>query len=218
MLSGSADALYYLENWEQGRVHLWQSQLRRGLPSKRNATTPCALSKAIEAHAGLKNRSIKVFAQGSYCNRTNVRTESDVDICVFCEQTFFFDLPKGIQAAEFDISTPAAYSYTQYKNDVGAALTDYFGKNGVTRGKKAFDIHENPYRVDADAVPCFEYRYYWNDSTYREGTAFDPDQATRIKNYPDQNYANRVHKNTHPAGRFRALTPLPTHPNYQIPP
>jgi|ERR1700687_64085 len=134
-----------------------------------------------------------------------LKTESDVDICVFCDETFFFDLPEGIQAAKFDISTPATYAYSQYKNDVGTALTDYFGKNGVTRGKKAFDIHENTYRVDADAVPCFEYRYYWKDSTYREGTAFDPDQGTRIKNYPGQNYANGVQKNTETGGRFKDL-------------
>src|SRR5258708_38772733 len=91
-----------------------------------------AIRKAIDAHSTLKNRSIKVFPQGSYRNRTNVRAESDVDVCVYCDETFFFDLPEGMTAAEFQISTSASYSYVQYKNDVETALTDYFGQDGVT--------------------------------------------------------------------------------------
>src|SRR5260370_25753306 len=155
-----------------------------------------AIRKAIEGHSTLKNRRLKVFAQGSYCNRTNVRAESDVDVCVYCDETFFFDLPEGMTAPEFQISTPAAYSYAEYKNDVEVALTDYFGEDGVTRGNKAFDVHENTYRADADAVPCFEYRRYWKDSTYLKGSAFHPDKWHRNKNYPGQNYDNRVQKNT----------------------
>jgi len=175
-----------------------------------------AIRKAIDAHSTLKNRSIKVFAQGSYCNRTNVRAESDVDVCVYCNETMFFDLPEGMTAAEFQISTPASYSYAQYKNDVETALTDYFGQDGVTRGNKAFDVHENTYRVDADAVPCFEYRLYWKDSSYRKGTAFDPDKGTRIKNYPEQNYDNGVQKNTDTGGRFKDIVRILKRLNYKM--
>lgn len=175
-----------------------------------------AIRKAIDAHSTLKNRSIRVFAQGSYCNRTNVRAESDVDVCVYCDETMFFDLPEGMTAAEFQISTPASYSYVQYKNDVETALTDYFGQDGVTRGSKAFDVHENTYRVDADAVPCFEYRLYWKDSTYRKGTAFDPDKGSRIKNYPEQNYANGVQKNTDTGGRFKDIVRILKRLNYKM--
>lgn len=39
---------------------------------------------ALKAHEGLKARTIKVFVQESYRNRTNVRSDSDVDICVLC--------------------------------------------------------------------------------------------------------------------------------------
>ena len=42
-----------------------------------NAVT--AVRKAINANATLSKHNIKVFAQGSYCNRTNVREDSDVD-------------------------------------------------------------------------------------------------------------------------------------------
>ena len=47
------------------------------------------ISKAIEASAALASRDLRVFPQGSYRNRTNVRTDSDVDICVLCKDSIF---------------------------------------------------------------------------------------------------------------------------------
>jgi hypothetical protein len=136
-----------------------------------NAVT--AVRKAIDASSDLKGRSIRVFAQGSYCNRTNVRQDSDVDVCVLCSDSLFSNLPDGLTDADVGLS-PATYVYSKFKNDVGAALTSYVGKEWVTRGKKAFDIHENSYRIDADVVPCFEYRRYRENRTYATGTAFLP--------------------------------------------
>jgi len=43
---------------------------------------------------------------------------------------------------------------------VETALKNYFGSDKVIRGNKAFDIHANSYRVDADVVPAFAYRHY----------------------------------------------------------
>ena len=54
-----------------------------------NAVT--AVRKALAASSALSKLSIKVFAQGSYCNRTNVREDSDVDVCVRCSDSFFSD-------------------------------------------------------------------------------------------------------------------------------
>jgi len=38
-----------------------------------------AVRKAIDASKKLSTKTIEVFAQGSYANRTNVRQDSDVD-------------------------------------------------------------------------------------------------------------------------------------------
>src|SRR5229473_2909686 len=100
-----------------------------------------AVRKAIDASSALKGRSIRVFAQGSYCNRTNVRTDSDVDICMLCDNSMFFDLPDGMTSGNFGITTPAEYAYSTFKNEVEAALRSYFGTAFVTRGNKALDIH-----------------------------------------------------------------------------
>jgi hypothetical protein len=165
-----------------------------------NAVT--AIRKAIDASTALAKRSIRVFAQGSYCNRTNVRQDSDVDVCVLCSDTFFYDLPTGKTRGDFSID-PAAYGYAQFKNEVGAAFTAYFGKEHVLRGNKAFDIHENTYRIAADAVPCFRYRYYSDGGGFMEGVSFLTDAGNVVRNWPEQNYDNGVAKNASSGQRFK---------------
>ena len=166
-----------------------------------NAVT--AVRKAIDASAALSKHNIEVKAQGSYCNRTNVREDSDVDVCVLCTDSLMSDFPEGMQASNFGLKSPADYGYSTFKNDVGSALTTYFKNGHVARGKKAFDIRENTYRIAADVVPCFEHRRYYKDGTWIAGTAFVPDNAGRIRNWPDQNYDNGVAKNKDTGGRFK---------------
>jgi hypothetical protein len=170
-----------------------------------------AVRNAISSSEDLKSRSISIFPQGSYRNRTTVRQDSDVDICVMCTESFFFDLPEGHSPSDFGISTPASYSYPKFKNEVHAALINHFGSSSVSRGNKAFDIHENTYRVDADVVATFEYRRYRKNGTYRNGTSFPPDNGSRIINWPDQNYENGVNKNSSTGRRFKAIVRILKH-------
>ncbi len=164
-----------------------------------------AVQKAIEASKALRDHNVKALPQGSYHNRTNVRMDSDVDIRVVTTDSIFFDLPDGKTAADFGINTPATYSFPEFKSDVAAALESHFGKNAVVPGRKAFDIHENTYRIDADAVPCFEYRRYREDGSYLKGASFIPDQGGRIINWPDQNYEHGVAKNDETGRRFKGV-------------
>lgn len=189
-------------SWED-KFHTW-AQPPSETEQEKCENAERVIRKAIEASAALKDRSVVVFPQGSYRNRTNVKMDSDVDICVMCRDSFFFGLPDGMTAVDFGISTPAAYPYAQFKNDVGAALTSYLGARAVTRGGKAFDVHENSYRVDADVVACFEMRRYRRDGSYIEGTSFVPDTGTRIENWPQQHYDNGVRKNEATSRAFKA--------------
>lgn len=160
---------------------------------------------AVSGSGALKPRNTRVFAHGSYKNRTNVRVESDVDVCGLCSDTFIFDLPDGTSPSDFGIDTPATYGYAEYKNHVQAALIDYLGAGAVKRGNKAFDLHENSYRVDADVVACFSHRRYRTDGTYLTGTAFYTDAGVKIINWPDQNYNNGVAKNKATGQRFKSM-------------
>ena len=156
----------------------------------------------------LAAHNIEVFAQGSYANRTDVRKASDVDVCVLCTDTQFSDLPKG--ATRNDVGLVASsYTYSQFKADVHQSPIDYFGSYAVTRGNKAFDVHENTYRVDADVVPCFRHVRYYDDGSggfgSHKGTELRPDSGGKIINWPTQNYNNGVWKNGETGRRFKAM-------------
>jgi hypothetical protein len=165
-----------------------------------------AIRSAVANSSELQKHDVWVFAQGSYRNRTNVRHDSDVDICVCTDETFFFELPAGKSPADYSITTPGPYPYSVFKTDVWRALGEYLGWENVTRGDKAFDVHENTYRIDADVVACFEYRYYTSGGGCAYGTAFVPDSgASFIHNFPQQNYDNGVAKNDCTSRRFKAI-------------
>lgn len=178
-------------------------------------TTKCdnaerAVRKAIAASSTLSSKDIKVFTQGSYANRTNVCQDSDVDICVMYQGAFFSDysMSEGLDRDSLGFSA-GTYAYGEFKNDVEAALIDYFGDDSVLRGNKAFDVHANTYRIDADVVPAFEHRRYHGtleDHWYYSGTQIRPDKGKAIVNWPQQNYDKGVEKNNETARRFKAVT------------
>ena len=94
-----------------------------------------AIKDAVAADATLATKSVRTFPQGSYRNRTNVWQDSDVDVCVLCEDTFYYGLPAGISAQDAGIF-PATYKFGSYKNDVERALVNRFGRSNVRRGNK----------------------------------------------------------------------------------
>lgn len=162
-----------------------------------------AVKKAIAASDELKALDITVFPQGSYAARTNVRQDSDVDVCVRYNSAFFADYPDGKGHADFG-NQDGDLSYSDFKDMVGRALTSHFGAAGVTRGNKAFDVHENTYRIDADVVAVFEHRRYtgrvdyYGRHDFLKGVAFYPDRGSMIINWPEQtlNNGNIRHLNT----------------------
>lgn len=163
-----------------------------------------AIKKALAADPKVASVT-KVFVQGSYRNRVNVRQDSDVDIGVlYTGNVFFTDYPEGKSDTDFK-NSPAEYTYAQYKNDIGKALTDYFGAAHVTRRDKAFDIHENTYRVDADVVPVFEHRRYSESGRYISGTELRPDSGGKIINWPEQHYTNGKQKNDDTGRAYRGV-------------
>src|SRR5437867_2240392 len=134
-----------------------------------------AVREAVTASAALQQHNIKVFPTGSYRNRTNVRQDSDVDIAVLCDESMYLYLPPPMTHAQVGlIEGPAPYTATMFRADLHAALADHFGVAAVRAGNKAFDVHANSYRVDADVAACFEHRHYFDDNTFNLGTALLP--------------------------------------------
>lgn len=192
----------------------WESTFRAwSKPPSATEEEKCARAEsmiydAIKNDEILRAKNIEVFTQGSYRNNTNVRLESDVDICVLCKDVFFYDLPVNKTKSDAGIYD-AQYTYVQFRNDVGTALVNKFGMKSIKRGNKAFDVHENTCRVDADVVACFEHRLYHikpdGSLGYRLGTELRPDNGGRIINWPKQNYDNGVVKNTATNYRYKYI-------------
>ena len=180
--------------WE-GRFTSWaQSPGQTEADRIENAIT--AVKKALAADRKLAALT-KVFVQGSYRNRVNVRQDSDVDIGVlYTGNVFFTHYPAGKLDADFGNSS-ADYSYAEYKNDLEAALVNHFGRGHVHRGDKAFDIHENTYRVDADVVPLIEHRRYDEVGSYICGVELRPDSGGRTINWPERLYDRPEWPNQH---------------------
>ncbi|TXI11719.1 MAG: nucleotidyltransferase [Rhizobium sp.] len=173
---------------------------------KRCENAVSAVKNALARSDKLKGRGYRVILQGSYRNNTNTKGESDVDIGVICSDTFFYELPDGMVAENFSIQ-PATYHYAEFKNDVGVALTSYFGAAAVTRGNKAFDVKETSYHVEADVAPFFEHRRYDTHKGFLEGVELLPDNGrpSKVINWPEQHYENGVAKNKATGMRFKAM-------------
>jgi len=178
-----------------------------------------AIREAVEDSSALRIRSTLVFPQGSYRNRVNVRRESDVDVGVLCDETFFSHYPDGLTRESFGYS-PATYGFSQFKTELEDALVRHFGRPKVTRGNKAFDI-KSPGHIEADVVPFFEYRWHYADRSYVCGVALQPERGSLIHNYPEilrsdwpstpLHYENGVAKNTETRRAFKGSVRILKH-------
>lgn len=174
-----------------------------------------AIRTAISRSPKLQARKTLVFVQGSFRNRVNVRQESDVDVGVMLYDFFLAQYPEGKGNADFD-NRDADYPFSRFKDELEEALVEYFGRAAVTRGNKAFDIKATQAQVEADVVPLFEFRQYWDDGRYRAGVALLTDNdSRRIENYPERlidywpptplHYENGISKNNSTSRRFKGM-------------
>ncbi len=168
---------------------------------------------AIQEDKVISKKTIEVFAQGSYRNNTNVRQDSDVDVCICLKDVWFSDFSMSSGLTSQNVGERSSdYTFAEFKNSVESALVAKFGRPGVHRGNKAYNIHPTSYRVDADAIPCFEHRRYTRRKRengsyiYLSGTEFIPGNGGEVINWPQQHYDNGVEKNQATGGRFKFIT------------
>lgn len=155
-----------------------------------------------------QTRKVRLFVQGSYANKTNIPTESDVDIAVVLLSTFWSEYPIGISAKSYGfIDSSDTLQY--FKDDVEELLKQKF-PTGVVRHNKSIEVKGNTYRVDADTVPCGQHRDYRRDNgtdptNFIEGIIIQPDSGTRIINYPQQHIQNGIIKNKNTGFAFKRM-------------
>lgn len=154
---------------------------------------------ALELRQLHSDKKITILIQGSYANKTNIPSESDVDVAVILESTFTTTYRKGVQRADYGF-VEGTFSAAELKDEVEKALNQHFGNQGVERHDKSIKVYGNTYRVDADVVPAYRYRDYsddWNNNPrhYIGGIEIRPDSGGSVINYPEQHIKNGVAKN-----------------------
>lgn len=173
------------------------------------------INDALREHGPLRTRSFDVYATGSYRNNTNIRLGSDIDVAVVLTSAFFGEYPSsGLPTRESMGFTMADYGLTDFRDDVGRALKAKFGSSGVSAGDKAFTIHENSYRLDADATVFCDHRRYTGRVAADGSWHFDKgaetrsrsDPSKRIINWHQQHYDEGVVRNTGTKRRYKRIT------------
>lgn len=156
-------------------------------------------SYALDLRQQYTGKKITLLVQGSYANKTNIPTESDVDVAVILESTFITKYRTGVTDSNYGF-TDGTFSASELKDEVEKALNQHFGHKGIERHDKCIKVIGNTYRVDADVVPSYRYRDYSDDyindsNNYVGGIEIRPDSGGRIINYPEQHIKLGITKN-----------------------
>jgi len=163
-------------------------------------------------NASYSTRNFEVFLQGSYGNDTNIYAESDVDIVIRLESTYYEDisnLSSSEQSLYKSSSSPASYSLSDFKNDVVSVLTQAYGAD-VKVGDKAIQINARGNRRKTDVVVCAQYRNYHSFSgiynqNYTEGIVFWTLKGVHIVNYPKIHSKNLTQKHQQAGTWFKPM-------------
>ena len=72
-------------------VFIVWSQLSDKTEQKRCERFERTMKQAVAVVITIRKKVIRAFLQGVYQNRANERQDSDIDVCVLCEEVFFHD-------------------------------------------------------------------------------------------------------------------------------
>lgn len=183
---------------------------------------------ALAAYPDLPNASIRVFVQGSYKNRTNVRLDYDVDVAVEYQEgepeptaspriasTRKALAAKDLTNEDLGLTTLGTFDASGFKDHVEDAMVAAFGRDKVDRASKCIKITNGSTTLPVDVVPCFPMRRYDSQLTCHRGIRIFPDEGRSIDNFPEQHYAKGCAKNDRTRRRYkrmvRALKRMQTH-------
>lgn len=208
--NGRCESMKYSED----TLVSWTAPLSQ-TEEQRAENTIRMIKSAIDADDQLKSMSIEVFVQGSFANNTNVRSESDVDVCVMLKDTFHEVFPEGKSRADYGFIA-SSMTFQKYREMVKVALQRKFSAESVHDGNKSLKINENTYHVQADVVPAFQLRnYYYNGSTnpndYVEGTWFVSKSGEEVSNYPKRHIRRGNEKNVATNYDYKKLVRIMKH-------
>jgi hypothetical protein len=196
-----------LTHWERPASDSEELQIERAASMVRFALTE---------NAWLRNEGVRVSAQGSYFNNTNVRLESDMDLRAV-HPLVRIEYAPGVlvEAAQVAHGIPQSGRYftdvvADVRREIRMCLGQKFGAaNADADGNKAIRLKKLPgSRADVDIVPAFDYIWMWWDELARQyrranGVTILGKDGAWVNNFPEQHYANGVNKRVRTKYRFK---------------
>ena len=173
------------------------------------------INDAIQSKEELADINYEIFVQGSYANNTNVRQNSDIDVCVMLTTSFYTNYEEGMSSSDFGY-TDGGMSFQEFREFVIDALRKKFGYDSVSPQNKCIDIDANSYHVNADVVPALQYRDYKiihsrDKDKYVEGIKFRSQDGKWVINYPKDHIGNGRKKNNDTNYRYKKLVRIMKH-------
>ncbi len=168
----------------------------------RSQSTYESIKRALANHHWPTNMaSPSVYLQGSYRNHTNIAGDSDVDVVVETSNVFYSDLT----SAELSLRgyPEGQFTWSQFRDEVRAALKAHFNIDRVTQGDKCIKVGSARHRLNADVVPCCEYRRFENGVV--QGITFWTRSGVQVINYPEIHYQNGTAKNEACGGNYKRM-------------
>ena len=132
----------------------------------------------------------RVYLQGSYRNHTNIAGDSDVDVVVETSGVFYSNLTEAEQRLRG--FTPGQFTWHEFRDEVFRALVARYSPGRVRQGNKCIQVGGAGDRLNADVVPCCEYRRYGNG--YLKGITFWTRSGVQVVNYPELHFDNGTRK------------------------
>ena len=200
--------------YSESVLQSWTSPLSQ-TEEQRVENTVRMIREAVTSYFKLSDCSMSIFAQGSYANNTNVRQNSDVDICIMSTSTVFCNYVEGKTDKDYGY-TPGTISFYDYKAYIIEALKNKFGAAAITIGNKCVNIKANSYHVNADVVPAFQYRDFKiinsiNPQKYIEGIKYLSSTGEKVINYPKDHIENGKQKNIDTNHEYKKLVRIMKH-------
>lgn len=195
----------------QARFAFW-AKAESASETQRIEAAKRRVSKALARSQFLTEHPWTLVPQGSWHNRTNVRGDSDVDLCVCLTDSYFYD-PMGDDTPSLtEIGLyPLAFTFQDFKNEVERCLVAQYGRAAVDRGGKALHLHKDDVEyVSVDVVPTFTFRVYGpraplGRGILATGVALLTDQGVRVTNFPEQHLENGRVFNEETGRRFKKV-------------
>jgi len=153
------------------------------------------------------NIKLEDYLQGSYRNHTNIRGDSDVDLVVQLESTFYNNLTD--EEKEYLGLSDSSYGFWEFRSDVLQALQRRFGSDSTVEGNKSIKLKADGGRLSADIVTSVMYKKYIktngvNNTNYIEGMTFWTRTGnSQIINYPKIHYSNGTTKNNQTDSQYK---------------